>query len=101
MALRTDITNLKLHVVAQLPLNCEVILHRGLGAHLGLEFTEQQHRLINTPVLGCARFWRDDPIEGIKVCRNPVLTEERIIELGFRGKLAATEGRLSAELLEN
>src|SRR4051812_30434003 len=109
MSLRTDITNLELHIVGQLALNSEVILSGILTAHVRLELSEQRVGAEHSPVHRLPTLRIKDAIdtgeggqpERIGIREFSALVQKRLVEHCVEWECAPTEGGLSAELFEH
>src|ERR1700741_2450980 len=109
MALRSHITNLKLHILRQLALNREVILRGILTPHVRLELSEQRVRAKHSPVHRLPSFRIKDSIhpgkrvqsERIRIREASALVQERLVKQSVERERAPSKGRLSAELLEH
>src|SRR5579871_176242 len=100
MALGADVSQLQDEVTSELALNREVVLRGVLGAHLGLEIAEEQHRTEACPILRRTARGAENSGEGIRIDRS-ILTDERGVQKRRGQKRAATEWRFCPELLKN
>src|SRR4051794_18021464 len=107
--LRTNIANLKLHIVGQLALDCEVVLRRVLVSHLRLKRPKQSNWTKHGPVHGLVPRWSQDTVdtrqrgqaEWVGIRESTALIFKRCIKQSVKWERASAEGRLCAELFEN
>src|SRR5580704_7353238 len=100
MALRTHITELEHRILAQLPLNGQVVLGRILRPQVGLKFTIEEDRTEDRQVHRLAPGWTEYASKWVWTYRRLLAYKWRIEE-SFRQRGTASEWWLRTKLGEH